>query len=445
MIYNFGVVTQIRITALVVLILALALGLFDYWSQTQPASIFYRPFRLGLDLSGGSHLVYDADTHALGSDADVNDAMSSLREVVERRVNVFGVSEPVVQVEKGGFGSSGGERLIVELPGVTDLTEALKIISVTPSLEFRLEKPGVSTSTASSTINDLFLPATLTGRYLDRAQVEFSQNSLHPAVGITFNSEGTKIFADLTKNNVGKPLAIILDGQLVSAPIIREPITSGKAEISGNFTPDEAKTLVRNLNLGALPVPITLASTQTVGATLGSDALARGVRAGLVGFALIALFMILWYRLPGLVAAVSLSIYVAIMLALFKLIPVTLTAPGMAGFILSIGIAVDANVLIFERLKEELRRGRTVPEALAEGFHRAWTSIRDSNISTIMSAIILFWFGSSLIKGFGLNLALGVLVSMFTAITVTRTFLLALGVKSDKPFVRWLFSSGLTK
>ncbi|MEK7091837.1 MAG: SecD/SecF family protein translocase subunit, partial [Patescibacteria group bacterium] len=210
------------------------------------------------------------------------------------------------------------------------------------------------------------------------------------------------------------------------------------------FSLAEAKELVKNLNLGALPVPISLASTQTIGATLGGEALAKGLKAGVIGFIIIAIFMVLWYRLPGVVAVLSLSIYVAIMLSIFKLIPVTLTAAGIAGFILSIGIAVDANVLIFERLKEEINNGKKVQEALHDGFTRAWSSIRDSNTSTILSSIILFWFGSSLIKGFGLNLAIGVIISMFTAITVTRTFLLALGFKGESRLVRFLFSSGLS-
>ncbi len=232
---------------------------------------------------------------------------------------------------------------------------------------------------------------------------------------------------------------------MLSAPVVREEIRDGKAEISGQFTVEEAKTLARDLNLGALPVPIKLVGSQTIGASLGADVLNKGIYAGLIGFAIIALFMIVWYRLPGLVAIVSLAIYVLLMLALFKLIPVTLTAAGIAGLILSIGIAVDANVLIFERLKEELRSDKKMHEAMSEGFSRAWLAIRDSNITHVIAGIILFWFGTAFIKGFALTFVLGTVISMFTAITITRTFLLALGVKHKTPFSTFLFSSGFTK
>ena len=246
-------------------------------------------------------------------------------------------------------------------------------------------------------------------------------------------------------------LAILLDGQVISSPTIQDAITDGQAVITGTFTADQAKSLVRNLNYGALPVPITLVSTQTVGATLGQNAKDAGVKAGLVGFALIVAFLILWYRLPGLIASISLCMYVILSLAVFKLIPVTLTAAGIAGFILSIGMAVDANILIFERMKEELKRGKSVSDALHEGFTRAWLSIRDSNISSIITAIVLFWLGTSAIQGFALTLGLGVLISMFTAISVSRTFLFAIAPKNDpkqnggsqSKFVKFLFSNGL--
>ena len=223
--------------------------------------------------------------------------------------------------------------------------------------------------------------------------------------------------------------------------MVQDKISGGKAQITGRFTVEEAKNLTRNLNLGALPVPIKLASTEIIGATLGSEATKKGVEAGLVGLLIVAIFMILWYRLPGLVAVVSLSIYVALMLAIFKLFPVTLTAAGMAGFILSIGIAVDANVLIFERFREELKAGKGMNEATKEGFQRAWTSIRDSNLSSIISATILFWFGTSLIKGFASTLILGIIVSMFTAVIVTRTLLLALGFRNQVGLTKFLFGN----
>jgi len=254
------------------------------------------------------------------------------------------------------------------------------------------------------------------------------------------------LFAKITTENKGKVLAIFLDGQIISSPVINDAITDGKAIISGNFTADEAKSLVRDLNYGALPVPIELISTQTIGASLGEDAKTNGVKAGVVGMSLVTAFLILWYRLPGLVASISLLAYVILSLAAFKVMSVTFTAAGIAGFILSIGMAVDANVLIFERLKEELKKGKSVHDSLHEGFSRAWLSIRDSNISSIITSIILFWLGTSAIKGFALTLGIGVLISMFTAITVSRTFLFAIAPNKDKSVskrVRFLFSNGL--
>jgi protein-export membrane protein SecD len=433
--------TKIRFWAIVLLLAGILLGYFNYYSQVNPEWSFYKPFKLGLDLSGGSRLTYEADVARLNP-ADVADAMSSLREVIDRRVNVFGVSEPIVQTESSSLSGTTYHRLIVELSGVTDIKEATKMIAATPQLEFQVLKPGVTPETASTTD---FVATGLTGRYLKKAQVTFNQNSLSPSISIEFNAEGAKLFAGITKANINKPVAILLDNNIISAPNVREEIRDGRAEISGQFTVDEAKNLVRDLNLGALPVPIKLASTQIVGATLGSEAAQKGVEAGLIGLFIVAVFMILWYRLPGLIAVISLSIYVMIMLSIFKLLPVTLTAAGMAGFILSIGIAVDANVLIFERLREELKAGKGMHEATKEGFHRAWTSIRDSNLSSIISAVILFWFGTSLIKGFALTLSLGIIVSMFTAITVTRTLLLALGVRNQVGITKFLFGSAFFK
>ena len=243
--------------------------------------------------------------------------------------------------------------------------------------------------------------------------------------------------------NINKTIAIYLDGSPISQPVVREAITDGNAEISGQFNVADAKELVGRLNSGALPVPIELLSTQTIGASLGESALHSGVRAGLFGIFIVAIFLVFWYRFPGLVAIFALGIYIALMLAVFKLIPVTLTAAGIAGFILSIGMAVDANILIFERMKEELKKGKDVQTAMHDGFERAWTSIRDSNISSMLSAIILFWFGTSLVKGFALTLGLGVMMSMFSAITVTRTFLYAFGTKGSSRTVRFLFGSGM--
>ena len=340
--------------------------------------------------------------------------MNALRDVIERRVNMFGVSEPVVQIQEGGFISGNSEeKLIVDLPGITDVEKATQMIGQTPLLEFKIEAPKdtpqkvVVDKDGKATVDTSpqFINTELTGRYLKKATLEFDQNTREPKVGLQFDDTGTKLFAEITKANVGKVVAIYLDGAPISAPVVREEITGGTAQISGSFTPTEAKQLVGRLNSGALPVPISLLSRQTIGASLGTNAVNAGVKAAIIGFLIIALFLILWYRLPGLIAVIALGIYVVIILSLFKLLPVTLTAAGIAGFIISIGIAVDANVLIFERVKEELRSGRTISDAVATGFSRAWFSIRDSNISSIITAIILFWFGTSLIKGFALRSA----------------------------------------
>lgn len=456
-----------RIKALLILIIGFAVGYFVYASQPTinktphhvwtPKWVETKSFKLGLDLKGGSHLVYKADVSKL-QPADVGNAMSVLRDIIERRVNLFGVSEPLVQIQKGSSTNGGEERLIVDLPGITDVSKAVEMIGQTPLLEFKTKDPNpkpqtvkvgkdgkVDAGTISLNQNDQYITTELSGRYLKKAVLEFSQTTPEPTVSLEFNDEGAKLFEEITKANVGKQVAIFLDGAIISAPTVNEAITGGKAVISGNFTPQEAKALVNRLNSGALPVPIELISTQTIGASLGSAAVHDGVRAGMFGFLAIVIFLIIWYRLPGLVAVISLLIYVAIVLAIFKLIPVTLTAAGVAGFIISLGIAVDANVLIFERLKEELNGGRSIADATKVGFERAWTSIRDSNISTIITAIILYAFGTMLIKGFALTLIIGVLVSMFSAIVVSRIFLYSINIKKDNKFTRFIVSSGFTK
>lgn len=453
-----------RLVALLILIIGGLLAAFVYYSETDTGAWWQRPFKLGLDLKGGSHLVYEADVAAVPA-GEVDEAMSALRQVIERRINAFGVAEPVIQVEQSSLVEGGdAQRLIVELPGVTDLAEAQRQINVTPTLEFKLERPEGAEKEAiiaayeraaelladnQSLPNDpllqedpYFISSGLTGRYLKRAEVVFAPQAVAPSISVEFTAEGADLFAEITAANVDKPLGIYLDGALISAPVVREAIRNGQAEISGQFTVDEARELSRNLNLGALPVPIALASSQTVGPTLGAVALEGGIRAGLIGFAVIALFMLLWYRLPGLVAVVALGFYAALVLALFKLLGVTITAAGIAGIILSVGIAVDANILIFERLKEELHRNDNVVDSLTEAFRRAWTSIRDSNISTILSALILFWFGTSFIKGFAVTLVIGVAVSMFTAISVTRLLLQAVAPRQAVGWRRWLLNSG---
>jgi len=602
----------------------------DYWKV---------PFRLGLDLQGGAHLVYEADFKDV-PEADRADALEGVRDVIERRVNAFGVAEPLIESAKTG----DAYRINVELAGITDVNAAIKQIGETPILEFKVPKttptdkekqdkdkqnaeilksvqetlkkvqrgedlgklaaelssdesktnnglteyvsrkgtkltdlvakleaayptpwkgllvPKVletnldywivkvvdvrrtlkeyrashilicydgatrceetrSKDEASAKANELlpklnrtnfaamakansdeglaqtsggdldfFLPTmmvkpfsdavaamplgtiaktpvetefgyhliyktgervmpeyqlqvirvskaldnitasnwdntNLSGRDLQSARVEFDSRTGEPQVGIEFNKEGGDKFAEITKKWIGQPVGIFLDGELISSPVVQAEITGGRAQISGRFTIQEAKLLARRLNAGALPVPINLVSQTTVGATLGADSLAKSMTAGAVGFLLVVLFMILYYRLPGIVAAIALLFYTAIVLAIYKLLPVTLSLSGIAGFIITLGMAVDANVLLFERLREELTTGRTLGSAIEEAWKRAWTSIFDGNITTLFSALFLFWFTSSVIKGFALTLAIGVIVSMWSAITVTRFIL----------------------
>ena len=405
------------------------------------------PFVLGLDLAGGTELTYQADVSSLHTDQAPDEAMAALRDVIERRVNVFGVSEPIVQVEKTG----DAHRLIVELPGVTDVESAVNSIGETPVLEFRLLS---SADLGASAVvdgrleinqDDLFVPSGLSGKQLESASVQFGQG--HSAqtgafVAITFDDEGAELLSEITRENLGEIMAIYLDGVAISTPTIQAEITNGEAVITGNFTPEEARELARDLNLGALPVPIELINTQLVGPSLGADVTNAGVKAGVVGLIFIALFMLVWYRLPGAVAIVALMLYVFVMLALFKLIPVTLTAAGIAGFILSVGMAVDANVLVFERMKEEMNKGKELSAVIKEGFDRAWASIRDANISSLLTAIILFWFGTSLVKGFALVFGIGVILSMLTAIFVTRTLLFTVASGDVGEGRRKLFYSG---
>lgn len=511
--------------------------------------------RLGLDLKGGTHLVYDADISKV-SDADRQSALGGVRDVIERRINQFGVAEPVIQTNHSG----NNWRVSVDLPGVSDVGQAIALIGETPLLEFReqtaptaktaeeqktydaqvitiqkladevLTKAQATDSDFSALANqysedpgntgtdekkmggdlgfaqrgqfvpefdtalfdtlkdgqvvqslvktqfgfhiikrieskkeqvngaevvsvrgahilfalpseptvDSFVPTALTGKQLKRAAVQFDQTNGSPEIALEFNDEGKTLFADITKRNVGKPVGIYLDNAPLSIPVVQQEITGGTAVITGSFSVKEAKALAQRLNAGALPIPITLTSQQTIGPSLGRDAIDRSLFAGVVGIALVIIFMLAFYRLPGLIASIALGVYTAIVLAIFKLWPVTLTLAGVAGFILSIGIAVDANILIFERTKEELRRGRELMPALEDGFVRAWLSIRDSNVSGLLTTLILYTFGTGIIKGFALTLAIGITVSMFTAITVTRTFL-RLAVRWRALQHPWLF------
>ena len=514
---------------------------------------------LGLDLQGGIHLIYKVDTSGVDP-AKVSDGLNGLQDVIERRVNAFGVAEPLIETSKSG----GEQRLIVELAGVRDIEAAKAMIKETPFLEFKkMEAPAADQTPAptlspedqqyngqqSQKAEDLlkqvqngadfselakqnsedpgskdqggdlgfvkrgtfvpefdkvlfdsnlqpgqiypqvvesdygyhiikllevrgdgdskevhaqhillakktppapaqaqptFIETGLTGKNLKNAVLEFNQQSGKPDIGITFDAEGTKLFADITRENIGKQIAIFLDGNLVTAPTVQTAITDGKAVITGNYTLDQAKLEVQRLNEGALPMPLEgPIQQQTVDATLGHDSFTMTLKAGLIGIILVMIFMILYYRFLGVVASAALIIYSSLMVAIFKLSSVTpwsitLTLAGIAGFILSVGMAVDANILIFERTKEEIRKGRSIRSGIDEGFRRAWPSIRDSNISSIITSLILIWFGTGFVKGFAITLLLGVLVSMFTAIVITRTILTAIIGQWAEEKRRWI-------
>lgn len=372
--------------------------------------IIKKPTKLGLDLVGGSRLVLEAQTTPTIAKI-TPDMMDGLRFAIENRVNKLGVAETVVQ-------QIGEKRLLIEIPQISDLTKAKEFIGETAELEFKKEgKPINGQPTWIST--------GLTGKDLIRASYGLSQTGQY-TVDLQFNDAGTKKFADLTNKMVGKQMAIFFNGELQSAPVIREPIINGNAQISGGgngFAIEEAKKMVDLLNAGALPVPAKIIEENTVGPTLGADSIQKSKIAGAIGLGVVMIFMLAFYRLPGLIADIALICYSIILFALFKTFNVTLTLAGIAGFILSIGMAVDANILIFERTKEELRAGRTLFTAINAGFDRAFTSIFDSNMSTIITCIILYMLGTSVVKGFALTLALGVMVSMFSAITITKNFM----------------------
>jgi protein-export membrane protein SecD len=572
-IFKQGAMSRVRLAAVGVLILGLVAGVFSaphYWNlgaswiknslKISLPQMPERAFRLGLDLQGGTSLVYQADMSQIPA-REERDALEGVRDVIERRVNAFGVAEPLIQTAVAG----GNYRVIVELAGIKDVNQAIKQIGETPILEFKTqsneparqatpeeirelgkynteaearakkiaaeafsaaqdektfaelakkytEEPGGSErggdlgwfsrqQMVSEFADPVFekmkvgevtkIPVTtefgyhiirkaderetekdgkkirevkaahilirtkdskdiipveewkgsgLTGKQLKRSSVQFDPQTGEPIVALQFDSEGAALFADLTGANINKPIAIFLDGKIISAPTVQSKIMGGEAVITGRFTIPEAKKLSQRLNAGALPVPISLISQRTVGATLGEASLEKSLFAGLLGFLLVVIFMIAFYRFPGILAALALTIYTAITLALFKLVGVTMTLAGIAGFILSIGMAVDANVLIFERIKEEIRRGKATGLSVDLGFQRAWNSIRDSNVSSLITCAILYWFGSSIVRGFALTLALGILVSMFSAISVTRTFMrLFMGEWAERHL--WLFGA----
>lgn len=425
-----------------------------------------KPYLLGLDLQGGVSLIYQADVSSV---SDKSEAMEGLRDVIERRVNLFGVSEPSVQIQ-------GDDKLVVELPGVKDVKEAIDAIGQTPYLEFSEQREEAETQRILDKIKEVqeaqekneditkikdwelafehpyFKPTELTGKYLSRANVLFDQTTYRPEIELIFNTEGEKLFEEITGRNIKKPLAIFLDGSSIVdtsgdgkidssdlyAPVVQDKISGGKAVITGNLDAKTANDIVRRLNSGALPVKIgSPISQETIGPTLGEVSLRQSLVAGMYGLLAIIIFMIIFYRLPGLLASVALLIYIAIVLSLFKLIPVTLTLAGIGGVILSIGMAVDANILIFARMKEEMKQGKELSLAISEGFKRAWPSIRDSNFNSLIVCAILFLVSTSFVKGFALTLALGIIASMFSAIFITRNLLMVF-ISSRLNKFKWL-------
>lgn len=416
---------------IIILLLTILAGYIDLPQIYQPTfhiGSFKKEFttKLGLDLSGGTHLVLDANMKDIQA-ADRGWALESAKQVIERRINFFGVTEPVVQTAT----SPNSYRIIAELPGISDVNQAIALIGQTAQLEFReVVDPTASVSATLAT--------GITGKDLKRAQVTFDTTTGAPQVAISFSSDGAKKFADVTRRLVGKPLAIFLDNRIVTSPVVKQEISDGNAVISGQFTQEQAKTLALQLNAGALPVPVAVVQKETVGATLGASSVAKSITAGAVGLTIVALFMIAQYGWLGLFADMALIVYGLLTFAIFRWIPITLTLPGIAGFILSMGMAVDANILIFERFKEEKRAGRPWKVAMELGFGKAWDSIRDANFTTLITCAILYnpgnWLflpSSGMVRGFAVTLFIGVLASLFTGIVVTRTFIRVLYKEHD--------------
>ena len=380
--------------------------------------VWKKPTSLGLDLVGGSRLMLEAQT----SDSVpkiTSEIMDSLQYAIENRVNAMGVGETIVQ-------RVGTKRLLVEIPNITDTAKAKEFIGQTAQLEFKRPIIGKNGEIEWQSTG-------LTGKDLRKSLVSSTPNTGEWVVALEFNNEGAKKFSDLTKELTGKQMAIFFNGKLQSAPTVNEQISGGHAQISGNYEYNQAKEMVDLLNAGALPVGAEIIQEESVGPTLGADSINKSKIAGFVGITAVMIFMILYYRVMGLISCFALIIYALINFAIFKLVPVTLTLTGIAGFILSIGMAIDANILIFERTKEELKMGRSLFTAINSGFDRAFTSIFDSNVSTIMTCLILYYFGASMVKGFALTLIIGVCLSMFSAITVTKNFMhLVFGSKELK-------------
>ena len=396
-----------------IILLLTAFASYINWPKT--GQIFGRNVNLseGLDLKGGAYLVYAADTTGISS-ADTTAALEGVRTVFEGRINTLGVAEPELRI-----GNSGGPpTLIVSLPGVTDIAKAKSLLGTTAKLEFR------------DTSNNLVLegkdivPESTVAEPAQSASTSGLASASTWEIKLTLTDEGKTKFATATSANIGKQIAIILDNTVISAPTVQSAITDGTAIITGNFTADSARSFAQQLQSGALPVPVKLIQEQTVGATLGNDAVRESLVAGIIAVLLVMIFMIAYYRWCGLIASLALIVYVMLNVMVFRLLPVTLTLAGIAGFIISIGIAVDTNILTFERLKEELRIGKPMPLAIKEGFRRSWTSIRDSHIAGLISASIIFIFATGSVRGFAVVLIIGTLLSLFTAITVTRNWML---------------------
>ncbi len=398
----------------------------------------------GLDLQGGAYLLYQADLEGVPSGERVQ-RMEGLRDLIERRVDLYGIGESMIQVR--------GERLAVEIPGAHDLDEAINIIGETPFLDFREISPGLQERQLKKweeiaeyldkrveevtfedlmgieegevkgwevVLEDPYSETTLTGRHLENARVTMHPVTQDPIIILNFNEEGADLFAEITERNVGRTLATFLDGEILQEATVQEKISGGEAQITGGFSVEEAYGVARDLRIGALPVPIELISQQSIGPALGEDSLNVSLRAGIFGFLLVAVFMIFVYRLPGLFSIIALSVYILMVLFLFKIIPITLTLSGIAGFILSIGMAIDANILILSRMREEIRDGKSISKSVEEGYRRAWPSIRDGNFTTLMVAIILFFITTSFVRGFAVTLILGILMSLFSAMIINR-------------------------
>ncbi|MFA5228292.1 MAG: protein translocase subunit SecD [Candidatus Paceibacterota bacterium] len=453
-----------------VLVLSIVVGLFCYPKAYNDLvdkynlSFLHFPeteFRLGLDLKGGVHLQYEADLSQV-DEKEKDNVMEGLKDVIERRVNIFGVTEPVIQIY-------GSDRIAVDLPGMESIENAIAWIGETPLLEFAEERSAEDIEKINQKRQELqgltfekmqevedwqvafenfYQKTELTGRYLDKAQLSFNETTYAPVIELQFDAEGTKLFEEITERNIGKTIAIYLDGESiiemedgsVYAPRVEEKIGGGKAIITGQTDINVAKLIVQRLNQGSLPVPLGEPIVQKkVGPTLGEISLNNAVLAGIYGLIAIIIFLILIYKIPGLLASISLIIYCMILLALIKLIPVTLTLAGIGGIVLSVGMAVDANILIFSRMREELKQNKDTLLSAENGFNRAWPSIRDGNFTTLIVAFILYFLGTSFIKAFAFALILGIIISIFSAMVISRLFI-QVAAKSRLGKIKWLWS-----